>query len=159
MASASAPASWPAWVPVLTSFNDEQQCGSVSWINPFLPTLLLSHDVCAGRETLTKTRCVPRTDKMLKECRSVNVASAHWFSNVLYAEVTESSCVMLLSTYSNWSEALQLYDWLNNHSHQREWHIKHDLLNLFMILNTVSCSFKTMKDESWVTIHPKCSSA
>jgi hypothetical protein len=37
MASASAPASWPAWVPVLTSFSDEQQCGSVSGINPFLP--------------------------------------------------------------------------------------------------------------------------
>ena len=29
MASASAPASCPARVPVLTSFGDEQQCGSV----------------------------------------------------------------------------------------------------------------------------------
>jgi hypothetical protein len=56
MASASAPASWPAWVPVLTSFGDEQQYGSVSRINPFLPSLLLGHDVCAGIETLTKTR-------------------------------------------------------------------------------------------------------
>jgi hypothetical protein len=55
MASASAPASWPAWVPVLTSFGDEQQCGSVSGINPFLPNLLLGRDVCAGIETLTKT--------------------------------------------------------------------------------------------------------
>jgi hypothetical protein len=55
MASTSAPASWPAWVPVLTSFGDEQQCGHVSWINPFLPNLLLGHDVCAGIETLTKT--------------------------------------------------------------------------------------------------------
>jgi hypothetical protein len=55
MASASAPASWPAWVPVLTSFGDEQQYGSVSWINPFLPNLLLDYDVCAGIETLTKT--------------------------------------------------------------------------------------------------------
>jgi hypothetical protein len=45
MASASAPASCPAWVPVLTSFGDEQQCGSISWINPFLPNLLLGHDV------------------------------------------------------------------------------------------------------------------
>jgi hypothetical protein len=46
MASASDPASWPVWwVPVLTSFGDEQQCGSVSRINPFLPNLLLSHDV------------------------------------------------------------------------------------------------------------------
>jgi hypothetical protein len=56
MASASAPAPWPAWVPALTSFGDEQQHGSVSWINPFLPNLLLGHDVCAGIETLTKTK-------------------------------------------------------------------------------------------------------
>jgi hypothetical protein len=52
MASASAPASWSAWVPVLTSFGDEQHYGSVSWINPFLPNLLLGHDVCGGIETL-----------------------------------------------------------------------------------------------------------
>jgi hypothetical protein len=50
-----APAFWPVWVPVLTSFGDEQQHGSVSWINPFLPNLLLGHDVCAGIETLTRT--------------------------------------------------------------------------------------------------------
>jgi hypothetical protein len=55
MTSASAPASWLAWVPVLTSFGDEQQYGSVSWINPFLPNLLFGHDVCTGIETLTKT--------------------------------------------------------------------------------------------------------
>jgi hypothetical protein len=49
-ASASAPASWDAWVPVLTSFGDEQQHGSVSWINSFLPNLLLGHDVlCSNR--------------------------------------------------------------------------------------------------------------
>jgi hypothetical protein len=35
--------------------GDEQQYGSVSPINPFLPNLLLGHDVCAGIETLTKT--------------------------------------------------------------------------------------------------------
>jgi hypothetical protein len=35
--------------------GDEQQYGSVSRINPFLPNLLLSHDICAGIETLTKT--------------------------------------------------------------------------------------------------------
>ena len=29
----------------LTSFGDEQQRGNVSWINPFLPKLLLGHDV------------------------------------------------------------------------------------------------------------------
>jgi hypothetical protein len=39
----------------MTSFGDEQQHGSVSQINPFLPNLLLGHDVCAGIETLTKT--------------------------------------------------------------------------------------------------------
>jgi hypothetical protein len=53
MASASAPASWPAWVPVLTPFGDKQQYGSVSWINPSIPNLLLGHDV--GIETLTRT--------------------------------------------------------------------------------------------------------
>jgi hypothetical protein len=35
--------------------GDEQQYGSVSRINPFLPNLLLGHDVCAGIEALTKT--------------------------------------------------------------------------------------------------------
>jgi hypothetical protein len=55
MASASAPAFLPAWVPILTSFGDEQQHGSVSPINPFLPNLLLGHDVCTGIEPLTKT--------------------------------------------------------------------------------------------------------
>jgi hypothetical protein len=35
--------------------GDEQQYGSVSQINPFLPNLLLGHDVGAGIETLTKT--------------------------------------------------------------------------------------------------------
>jgi hypothetical protein len=52
MASASACAFCPVWVPVLTSFGDEQQYGSVSWINPFLPNLLLGHGVCAGIETI-----------------------------------------------------------------------------------------------------------
>jgi hypothetical protein len=54
MASASAPAFWPVWVPVLTSFGDEQQHESVSWINPFLPDLFLGHDVFVGIEILTK---------------------------------------------------------------------------------------------------------
>ena len=49
------PSSCPVWVPVLTSFGDEQQCGSVSWINLLFPNLLLGHDVCAGAESLTKT--------------------------------------------------------------------------------------------------------
>jgi hypothetical protein len=59
MASASAPAPWPAWVPVLTSFGNEQQCESISWINPFLSNLLLGYDICAGIGTLTKTRTHP----------------------------------------------------------------------------------------------------
>jgi hypothetical protein len=32
-----------------------QQRESVSFINPFLPNLLLSHDVCAGIESLNRT--------------------------------------------------------------------------------------------------------
>jgi hypothetical protein len=44
---------------------DEQQYGSVSRINPFLPNLLLGHDVCAGIETLTKTLINSRTGFML----------------------------------------------------------------------------------------------
>jgi len=50
------PSSCPVWVPVPTSFGDEQKCGSVGWINPFIPNLLLGHDVCSGIETLTKTK-------------------------------------------------------------------------------------------------------
>jgi hypothetical protein len=49
---------WPLnqlLLPVLTSSGDEGQCRSVSSINPFLPNLLLGHDVCAGIQTLTKT--------------------------------------------------------------------------------------------------------
>ena len=40
-----------SWLPLVMNSNVE----SVSWINPFLPNLLLGHDVCAGIETLTKT--------------------------------------------------------------------------------------------------------
>ena len=39
-----------SWHPLVINSNVE----SVSWINPFLPNLLLGHDVCAGIETLTK---------------------------------------------------------------------------------------------------------
>jgi hypothetical protein len=42
------PSSCPVWVPVLTSFGDEQQCGSVRWINPFLPNFFLGHHVLRG---------------------------------------------------------------------------------------------------------------
>jgi hypothetical protein len=35
------PGSCPAFVPVLTSFNDELQFANVSQINPFFPILLL----------------------------------------------------------------------------------------------------------------------
>jgi hypothetical protein len=41
VASASVPAFWPAWVPVLNFLGDEQQYGSVSRINPFLPNCFL----------------------------------------------------------------------------------------------------------------------
>ena len=57
VASASVPASWPAWDPVPTSLvMNSKQYESVSRINPFLPNLLLGHDVCAGIETMNKTR-------------------------------------------------------------------------------------------------------
>jgi hypothetical protein len=36
-------------------FGDEQQDGSVSRINPFVPNLLLGYDDYAGIETLTNT--------------------------------------------------------------------------------------------------------
>ena len=51
MASASAPASkFLSCVSSCPDFGDEQQCGSVSWINPFLPNLLLGYDVwCTHR--------------------------------------------------------------------------------------------------------------
>jgi hypothetical protein len=48
--------------------GDEQQYGSVSRINPFLPNLLLGHDVCAGIETLTKTE--GKTEKGAEPRRS-----------------------------------------------------------------------------------------
>ena len=35
------PSSYSVWVPVLTSFDDEQCCGCVSQINPFLPQVTL----------------------------------------------------------------------------------------------------------------------
>ena len=40
-----------SWLPLVMKSNVE----NVSRINPFLPTLLLGHDVCAGIETLTNT--------------------------------------------------------------------------------------------------------
>ena len=64
---ASAPASWLVWVPVLTSFGDEQKHGSVSRINPFFPRSLLGHDVCAGIETLTKTNWYQQSGVFLRQ--------------------------------------------------------------------------------------------
>jgi hypothetical protein len=55
MASASAPCFLTCSSSSLDFLDDEQQYGCVSQINPFLPNLLLSHNVCAGIETLTKT--------------------------------------------------------------------------------------------------------
>ena len=79
MASASPPASNPAWVPVLTSFCDEQQCRSVRWINPFLPNLLLGQDVCAGIETLTKTNVIVSDNICLEVVRTLVSSSRLWF--------------------------------------------------------------------------------
>jgi hypothetical protein len=45
------------------SFGDQQQYGNVSQINPFLPNLLLGHDVCAGIETLTKTHTLKQFEE------------------------------------------------------------------------------------------------
>jgi hypothetical protein len=52
MASASAPAFWPAWAPVLTFFGNEQQYESVSWTNPFLPNLLLGYEILSRNRNL-----------------------------------------------------------------------------------------------------------
>ena len=49
------PGSCPAWVPVLTSFNDEQCCGSISLINPFYANLLWSWCFITAIEALTGT--------------------------------------------------------------------------------------------------------
>jgi hypothetical protein len=35
--------SCPVWVPVLTSFSDEQQYGGVSQVNPLVPNLVFGH--------------------------------------------------------------------------------------------------------------------
>jgi hypothetical protein len=50
-----APASWPAWVQSWYPLVINSHAGSLRWINPFLLSLLLGHDVSAGIETLTKT--------------------------------------------------------------------------------------------------------
>ena len=48
------------WVPALTSFSNELQCGSVSKISPFLPNLLFwSWCFVTATETLTKTHTHP----------------------------------------------------------------------------------------------------
>ena len=55
MASAPAPGSCLVWVSVQTSSSDEQCCGSVSQINPFLAKLLWSWCFITAILTLTKT--------------------------------------------------------------------------------------------------------
>jgi hypothetical protein len=50
------------------SFGDEQQCGSVSRINPFLPNLLLGH-ICAGIETLRQRGWLQFVRNKRKEIR------------------------------------------------------------------------------------------
>ena len=51
------PTSYPAWVPFLTSFDDEVWCESVSWTNPFLPKFLWSWCSITAIVTLAKTCC------------------------------------------------------------------------------------------------------
>jgi len=51
-----------AWVPVLASIDDEQQCGYISWIHPFLPNLLFGHDVSAWIGSMINTSGHPVTD-------------------------------------------------------------------------------------------------
>ena len=51
------PSSCPVWVPVPTSFGNEQQHLNVSWLNPFLPNLLLGHDVLCRNTKLDEDRC------------------------------------------------------------------------------------------------------
>jgi hypothetical protein len=48
------------------SFGDQQQYGNVSRINPFLPNLLLGHDVCAGIEALTRTLTLTAIDRSIR---------------------------------------------------------------------------------------------
>ena len=40
--------------------GDKQQYGIISYIKPYLPNLLLGHDVCAVIETLTKTGTIQK---------------------------------------------------------------------------------------------------
>jgi hypothetical protein len=89
MASASAPASWPAWVPVLTSFSDKQQGGSVSWINHFLHNLLLGHDVCAGIETLARTVFLVDVVFSNQNSSSINIycMNESWFTSFLVRRI------------------------------------------------------------------------
>jgi hypothetical protein len=61
------------FLQVLTSFGDEQQCGSVSRTNPFLPNLVLGQDVCAGIETLTETA----TGQLFEELQRSSLVSCH----------------------------------------------------------------------------------
>jgi hypothetical protein len=122
MASASAPASWPAWVPVLTSFGDEQQCGSVSWINPFLPNLLLGH-VCVGRETRLRQllwaltamplpcHLLPRLSTLTVSLENVSFSKLPWswqFITVTEKQLTQTSCSLGLWNWGRKEENLSL---------------------------------------------------
>jgi hypothetical protein len=51
--------------------------GSVSQISPFLPNLLLVHDVCAGIETLTKTITLEEFFPNLKKETAMNIQEAY----------------------------------------------------------------------------------
>ena len=93
------PSSCLVWVPVLTSFCNEQKCGSVSWINPLLFNLLLGPDVlCRNRNpyedtsemlvplwTLTQIRknrrqgCMVTRCSYIKDCsNTINIYSSYF---------------------------------------------------------------------------------
>lgn len=63
--SALPPSSYHVWVPVLFSFGDEQQCGSISRWNPFLPNLLRAGALYRNRN--------PDEDTTCRECRILSL--------------------------------------------------------------------------------------
>ena len=98
MASASALASLTCLSSSPDFLGDEQQYGSVSQMNPFLPYLLLGDDVCAGIETLTKSGI---------SCPTLSLYLA-------------SSCILLPQTRCPSKHALcTFYGWVSQEKNQK----------------------------------------
>ena len=72
------PGSCHAWVPVLTSFSDEQWCGSVSQINLYLSKLLWSRCFITAIKTLRISRLAPQSTMALVLTCSSWPASSNW---------------------------------------------------------------------------------